>query len=185
MTAEDRISRDVMFMVMAIAAAARSTCRRLQVGCVITNMQGTKILGIGYNGNAAGLSNQCDSSEPGACGCIHAEVNALLKAPYENNQLILYTTYSPCLACAKLILNSQVTRVVYLEQYRKDEGIQLLRGHGVICNTLDTTIDVDIRVCRPNDMLTMGFTARSIQLEPQPELDTMSSPVMTRDGRIR
>ena len=162
MAHDRRISRDIMFMVMAMAAGARSTCQRLQVGCIITNMQGTKVLGIGYNGNAAGLANQCDSTEPGACGCIHAEVNALLKAPYETTiPLTLYTTHSPCLSCSKLILNSAVTRVVYLEEYRLDEGIRLLRQHGITCNVLDTRIDVDIRVRRAEDAVTLAIMSNA------------------------
>ena len=89
------------------------------------------IVGIGYNGNARGLDNDCDTAEPGFCGCIHAEVNALLKAPYQGGPYVLYTTCSPCVPCAKLILNSAVKVVYYAEAYRDIAGITLLQAHGV------------------------------------------------------
>ena len=63
----------------------------------------------------------------GDCGCIHAEANALIKAPFHQGPLTLYTTVSPCRDCAKLIINSAVTKVFYLEQYRSDAGLILLK----------------------------------------------------------
>ena len=60
-------------MRMAEELAKRSTCARLQVGSVITTGDLTQVLGIGYNGNARGLPNRCDSTEPGSCGCLHSE----------------------------------------------------------------------------------------------------------------
>lgn len=121
----------MMFMNMAHVVSARSTCKRAQVGSVITDFEGTSVLSMGYNGNAKGLANACDSLEPGKCGCIHAEINALLKCPYHGaNHLRLFTTTSPCLACAKLILNSKV-RIVYIATYyRSTEGIRLLLSQG-------------------------------------------------------
>ena len=134
---QTRISRDEMFMQMAEIASQRSTCSRLQVGCIITTMDGTAIVGIGYNGNARGLANACDTDIPGECGCIHAEVNALIKAPYHEGNLTLYTTISPCGDCAKLILNSRVTRVVYRHLYRNPSGLNLLLERGVEVDQLD------------------------------------------------
>lgn len=130
----NRISRDQMFMQMAQVVSKRASCQRLRVGVVITNQDGTKVVSMGYNGNARGLENNCDSNEPGRCGCIHAEVNALIKAPYGVEHLTLYTTASPCLACAKLILNSSVTRVVYGAEYRLTDGLDLLIQSGIMVN---------------------------------------------------
>jgi deoxycytidylate deaminase len=76
----DRIPLEEVFMRMAEELAKRSTCARNQVGSVITTADLTQVLGIGFNGNARGLPNRCDSSEPGRCGCIHSEANALIKA---------------------------------------------------------------------------------------------------------
>src|SRR5947199_8188236 len=78
--APDRIPLEEVFMRMAEELAKRSTCARNQVGSVITTADLTQVLGIGFNGNARGLPNRCDSSEPGRCGCIHSEANALIKA---------------------------------------------------------------------------------------------------------
>lgn len=112
-------------MQMAGVISARSTCSRLHVGAIITNSAGTQIVAMGYNGNARGFPNSCDSDEPGNCGCIHAECNALIKAPPDEGK-ILYTTHSPCVACAKMVINAGVARVVYADAYRNPAGIDLL-----------------------------------------------------------
>lgn len=126
----DRISKPWMFMEMADAASNRSTCRRNKVGVVITDLAGTSVVSIGYNGNARGLPNDCDRDTPGDCGCIHAEVNALIKAPFHQGPLVLYSTLSPCPDCAKLIINSAVRHVVYRDMYRDSTGIYYLTvGH--------------------------------------------------------
>lgn len=120
-----RPSRDEMFMQLAHVVSQRSTCQRAHVGAIITNWDGTSIKSMGYNGNARGLPDGCDNTTPGLCGCLHAEENALLKAPY-GPELTMYTTVSPCLACAKRILNSSVRRIVYDEAYRDDAGLRQL-----------------------------------------------------------
>lgn len=120
-----RPSKDEMFMQLAHVVSQRSTCQRAHVGAIITNWDGTSIKSMGYNGNARGLPDACDTTTPGLCGCLHAEENALLKAPY-GPELTMYTTVSPCLACAKRILNSSVRRIVYDESYRDDAGLRQL-----------------------------------------------------------
>src|ERR671923_964747 len=75
-----RIPLEEVYMRMAEELAKRSTCARTQVGSVITTGDLTQVLGIGYNGNARGLPNRCDGTEPGRCGCRHSEANALIKA---------------------------------------------------------------------------------------------------------
>ena len=113
-------------MNMAHVASLRSTCVRRRVGAVITDLEGMSVVALGYNGNAKGLPNRCDSDVPGDCGCIHAEVNALIKAPFHQGDLVMYTTTGPCMDCAKLILNSRVKRVLYDEDYRSHAGLDLL-----------------------------------------------------------
>lgn len=131
---ETRITKAQMFMQIANVVKNRSTCLRSKVGCIITNEQGTVIVSMGYNGNAKGLPNFCDGTEPGKCGCIHAEINALLKAPYDMNApLHLYTTMSPCLSCSKLILNSAVSHIFIQDLYRTTEGLRILIQSGVKC----------------------------------------------------
>ena len=76
----ERIPLYEVYMRMAEELAKRSTCGRLQVGTVVTDQLLENVLAIGYNGNAKGLPNRCDSDQPGNCGCIHSEQNALIKA---------------------------------------------------------------------------------------------------------
>src|SRR5256712_13774305 len=107
----DRIPLEEVYMRMAEELAKRSTCARLQVGSVITTGDLTQVLGIGYNGNARGLPNSCDSSEPGRCGCLHSEANALIKAGAPVEGKVLFVNVSPCAMCAKMIVNSNVRLV--------------------------------------------------------------------------
>lgn len=123
-----RPTQDMMFMAMAEVAAQRSACRRLTaVGVVIANVEGTQIVSMGYNGQPRRVPHElCDPTTEGQCGCVHAEANALLKAPYGPEPLTMYTTMSPCVACARLLLNSRVVRLVYRDQYRDMAGLTYL-----------------------------------------------------------
>ena len=94
--APSRIPLYEVYMRMAEELAKRSTCSRLQVGTVITDQALENVLAIGYNGNARGLPNKCDSSVPGNCGCIHSEMNALVKAPGNVRDKVVFVSASPC-----------------------------------------------------------------------------------------
>jgi len=98
---------------------------------VVTSGDFTRVLAIGYNGNAKGLPNRCDSTAPGNCGCIHSEVNALVKAPGGLRDKVVFLTDSPCVMCAKLMINSGVTHVFYRRLYRDPSGVELLQSAGV------------------------------------------------------
>lgn len=127
-----RPSKEDIFLQFAELLARRSTCQRLAVGAVVTDEAMLQVLGIGYNGNARGLSNSCDDPlAPGRCGCLHAEINALLKAPGALPNKVLFTSHAPCAGCAKAILNAGVARVVYREAYRSRAGLELLGRSGV------------------------------------------------------
>lgn len=126
-----RIPLYEVYMRMAEELSKRSTCARLRVGTVITDHQLENVLAIGYNGNARGLPNRCDSSAPGACGCIHSEMNALVKAPGSVRDKVVFVTASPCVLCAKLIVNSGVTHVYYRRAYRDPTGLDVLAAGGV------------------------------------------------------
>ncbi len=102
-------------------------CRRT----VITDQRLENVLAIGYNGNARGLANKCDSATPGACGCIHSEMNALVKAPGSVKDKVVFVTSSPCVTCAKLMINSGVTHVFYRTAYRDPTGVEVLEAGGV------------------------------------------------------
>lgn len=119
------------FMTMARIFRDRSTCVRHQVGAVFTNSEFTRVLCFGYNGGVKHDDNQCESLEPGKCGCIHAEVNAMVKSSESLNGSCLFVTTAPCKACAKLLINSGVQRVFYEKTYRDKSGILLLKKHHV------------------------------------------------------
>lgn len=134
-----RPRRSVVFMRMAHEVKTLSTCQRKQVGVIITDWDRSQVVSMGYNGNYRGGPNKCDDPTfAGSCGCLHAEDNALIKAPYNQVDLVLYTTLSPCKTCAKRIINSSVKKVVYHERYRNTDGIRLLNSAGIITFNLET-----------------------------------------------
>jgi len=126
------------FMRFAADLAWLGTCSRLKVGAVVTDYRLERIYGIGYNGNAAGEPNECDSQDPGTCGCVHAEANALVKCSTTDRAKVMFSTTRPCLACAKLIVNSGFSTVFYMDEYRSDDGgAKLLVRRGVRLKKLE------------------------------------------------
>lgn len=126
-----RPSRNQLMMEFARIVSTRGTCDRLHVGAVVASPDGRHIMGYGYNGNAATLPDECDNPEtPGRCGCVHAEANALVNAE-RTRGMELFVTHSPCIACAKLIVNAGIAFVYFLQYYRDDEGLELLRAAGI------------------------------------------------------
>ena len=120
-------------MQMAETIAQRSHHPTFKVGAIITTSDNTQVLSLGYNGNAAGLENWPQSTKPGECGLIHAEINALLKLDYNNpKEKVMYVTLSPCEMCAKAIVNSGIKSVVYKKSYRISKGIEILNRAGII-----------------------------------------------------
>jgi len=127
----DRIPLFEVYMRMAEELAKRSTCSRLQVGTVITDGALDHVVSLGYNGNARGFPNRCDTETPGACGCIHSEQNAVVKADGHLRKKVAFVTASPCVMCAKLLIQANVTHVFYREPYRKPDGLDVLEEGGV------------------------------------------------------
>ena len=121
-----------VYMRMAEELAKRSTCARLRVGTVLTDANLEHVVSIGYNGNVRGFPNRCDSDDVGMCGCIHSEMNALVKSPGEMRDKVAFITASPCKMCAKLIVQANVSHVFYREAYRKAEGLDVLEQAGVV-----------------------------------------------------
>jgi len=137
-----------VYLTFAYILSKRSMCLRASVGCVITSWDYNRVLAIGYNGNYKGGPHGCDSKEPGKCGCLHAEENAIIKLDFNDPSFKrLYTTTSPCKMCSKRIINAGIEQVVYTELYRNTEGIELLMNNSVevICQN-DIYIDgVDLK----------------------------------------
>ncbi len=121
-----------VYMRMAEELAKRSTCARLQVGTVITDPLLEHVVSIGYNGNARGFPNRCDSTEAGKCGCIHSEMNALVKSPGGMRDKVAFITASPCVMCAKLMVQAHVSHVFYRTEYRDASGLAVLHQAGVV-----------------------------------------------------
>jgi dCMP deaminase len=138
----ERISRDQMLMEMALTASKRSTCNRKHVGAIIA-IEGRPV-SVGYAGAPAGLphclEHGCLAGPDGGCiRTMHAEANAIAFAARKGiatERATLYTTVSPCLACAKLIINAGIIDVWYLELYRKQEGLDLLSEKGIFHSQL-------------------------------------------------
>ena len=121
-----------VYMRMAEELAKRSTCARLQVGTVLTDASLEQVLAIGYNGNVRGFPNRCDSDEAGKCGCIHSEMNALVKSPGEVPDKVAFVTASPCVMCAKLMVQAKVSHLFYRNAYRDPAGLEVLERAGVV-----------------------------------------------------
>jgi dCMP deaminase len=128
-----RPSFEQVYMEFAFSISKRSTCDRLQVGTVITTTDYRKVLSIGYNGNATGLPNRCDRTEPGNCGCLHSEENAAINCDSPRNiEKCVFVTHLPCPACAKRLVNlGNVKTVYYSNDYRVKDSIDTLEKCGI------------------------------------------------------
>lgn len=125
-----RPNRTTLFLNMATLVASRSTCSRLQVGCVLTDLDGERIW-VGYNGGPRKGRNHCARPTPGNCGCIHAEANAVGKAD-SHVEKVAYLTVSPCEHCAIMLVNNRVRHVHVRSIYRTPSaGLAVLREAGV------------------------------------------------------
>lgn len=118
-------------MRMAHILAERSYDPRLQVGCIITDHDNRRIIGLGYNGNARKMPNEPDSMEPGQSGFVHAEQNAIIGAHERIYSGNVYLTHSPCLICAKMLINAGIWSLTYGEAYRDPAPIELLKRSGI------------------------------------------------------
>lgn len=120
---------DKVFLNIAKEISILSHCTRSKVGAVI-ELDGN-IISFGYNGTPNGMQNVCeDSSNVTFPHVIHGESNAIIKAAKSRQSIkggTLYLTLSPCLDCSKLILQSEIKRVIYLEDYRDNTGIEFLK----------------------------------------------------------
>lgn len=133
MAERPRPSFPQIYLSLARLMAQRSTCGRLQVGTVITSTDFRKVLAVGYNGNATGLANCCDRDEPGNCGCLHSEENAVINCDSPRSvEKVVFVTHLPCAQCAKRLINlGNVKRVWYGEDYRVRDSLELFKQVGI------------------------------------------------------
>lgn len=124
---------DKIFIEMAYSFSKLSKAERRKVGCVI--VKDGQVISNGFNGTPSGFNNCCEIDNKTKPEVLHAESNALMKIARSTNSSIgstMYLTCSPCFDCAKLIIQSGIIRLVYKDDYRTSEGIDLLRQTDII-----------------------------------------------------
>ena len=130
---------DPRYLRMAAIWAENSYCKRRQVGAIL--VKDKMIISDGYNGTPAGFENVCeDENNLTKPYVLHAEANAITKVAASSNSsrgATIYVTTAPCIECAKLIIQSGIKRVVYSENYRVMDGLDLLKRAGIIVDYID------------------------------------------------
>ena len=130
---EKQVKLDSRYLRMARIWAENSYCQRRQVGALV--VKDKMIISDGYNGTPSGFENVCeDDNNVTKPYVLHAEANAITKLARSSNNSdgsTIYITASPCIECAKLIIQAGIRRVVYGEKYRLTDGIELLERAGI------------------------------------------------------
>lgn len=125
---------DIQYLRIAQVWSENSYAKRLKVGAIL--VKDKMIISDGYNGTPSGFENVCEDDNGNTHAYVlHAEANAITKVAQSNNSskgATLYTTVAPCIECAKLIIQAGIKRVVYLEDYRLTQGIDLLKKAGIV-----------------------------------------------------
>ncbi len=131
---------DKHYLEMAAIWSKNSYCQRRQVGALI--VKDKMIISDGFNGTPSGFENECeDENYKTKSYVLHAEANAITKVAKSGNNscgATLYVTTSPCIECAKLIIQAGIIRVVYLNEYHNTDGLDLLRRASVDVENLLT-----------------------------------------------
>lgn len=126
---EKQYQLDLRYLRMARIWSENSYCIRRQVGALV--VKDKMVISDGYNGTPSGFENVCeDENNVTKPYVLHAEANAITKLARSSNNSegsTLYVTASPCLECSKLIIQAGIKRVVYGEEYRLSDGLDLLR----------------------------------------------------------
>ncbi|MDR2125687.1 MAG: dCMP deaminase family protein [Prevotellaceae bacterium] len=129
MNTERILKFDRRYLEMAAVWAKNSYCKRRQVGAII--VKDNMIISDGFNGTPSGFENICEDENGNTKSYVlHAEANAITKVARSNNSsdgATLYITSSPCVECAKLIIQAGIKRVVFSDNYRIADGIELLK----------------------------------------------------------
>jgi len=127
-------SRARVFANFVADLSTLSKCEERKVAAIITDKAMTQIYSIGLNGGPKGLVD-CMCKIDGKYGCVHAEINALVKCTNTESDKVMFVTLSPCKQCAAAIINAPggFSTVYYLEQWKDTTGIELLRKAGITC----------------------------------------------------
>lgn len=133
MDKQKQYNLDCRYLRMAQIWAENSYCKRRQVGALV--VKDKMIISDGYNGTPSGFDNICeDETNTTYPYVLHAEANAITKLARSSNNsdgATLYVTDSPCIECAKLIIQAGIKRVIYGEEYRLSDGLDLMRKAGI------------------------------------------------------
>ena len=135
---------DKRYLRMARIWAENSYCIRRKVGALIVKDQ--MIISDGFNGTPSGFENVCEEDGVTKPYVLHAEANAITKVAGSSNSskgATIYITASPCIECAKLIIQSGIIRVVYGEKYHSNEGINLLKRADIQTDYIDIENETD------------------------------------------
>jgi dCMP deaminase len=143
---EKQLKTDKRYLQMARIWATNSYCKRRQVGALLVKEK--MIISDGYNGTPSGFENECeDENNHTKPYVLHAEANAITKVAKSNNSSegsTLYITTSPCIECAKLIIQAGIIRVVFTEKYRINDGLDLLERAKIELVHIEDISDEDI-----------------------------------------
>ncbi|MCF0190708.1 MAG: dCMP deaminase family protein [Marinilabiliaceae bacterium] len=133
---------DQRYLAMARVWSQNSYCQRRQVGALM--VKDKMIISDGYNGTPSGFENICeDDMDKTKPYVLHAEANAISKVAKSSNSsegATMYVTAAPCLECAKLIIQAGITRVVYSDEYRLTDGVDLLKRAGICVEHVEEEI---------------------------------------------
>ncbi len=123
----------ITYLKMALVWSTLSKSKRKKVGALV--VKGNTIISDGYNGTPTGFPNDCEDVNGNTHWYVlHAEANAILKTARSTQDIsgsTLYVTLSPCRDCSKLIIQSGIKKVIYIEEYRDQDGIKILKSAGI------------------------------------------------------
>lgn len=129
---------DRFYMKIAVETANFSYCERKKVGAVFVK---DDVILVGYNGTIKGFPNQCEGPDGETLPeTLHAESNVfakIMRAPISSVDGNLYCTLSPCLSCAKQIIQAGIVRFIYLKDHSNPAGLDLMRKAGVFITKLE------------------------------------------------
>ncbi|NPA35423.1 MAG: dCMP deaminase family protein [Chlorobi bacterium] len=141
---EKQYKLDQRYLAMARVWSYNSYCKRRQVGALI--VKDKMIISDGYNGTPSGFENECeDENNKTKPYVLHAEANAITKVAHSNNSsegATLYVTSSPCIECAKLIIQAGIKRVVFSEEYHSAEGVKLMKRANIKVDHIEEKIKI-------------------------------------------
>lgn len=126
------MTRQKVFKDFVVDLALLSKCTERKVAAIITDREMTQVYSIGVNGGPARVAD-CMCVLDGKYGCIHAEINALIKCNDFSADKVMFVTLAPCKQCATAIINTPggFSAVYYVEDWKEDYGLQLLRSAGI------------------------------------------------------